>query len=75
MLNAPVVGGAGNILNWASVSSRVYSVYWATNLPGTNAFSLMTNNLPATPELNVYTDEVYSAEQTIFYRINVEIEE
>lgn len=63
------------VLSWISSSGRVYAVYWATNLLGTNAFALLTNNLPATPSQNVITDAVHTAEQSIFYRIVVELAE
>lgn len=75
VLNALTPDAGGNVISWASVSSRVYSIYWATNLSESNAFNLLSNDLQATPQLNTYTDEVHGAEQVIFYRIKVKLEE
>ena len=58
----------GFVINWESVSGRVYNVYWSSNL-----------NMPAlwlAPELSYptgsYTDRVHQAETTGFYFINVQ---
>ncbi len=52
---------------WYSVSNRTYAIERATSLaPGD--FTAVTNNLPATPPVNVYTDTVDEASGACFYR-------
>jgi hypothetical protein len=57
------------IIRWQSVTGRVYTLQATTNLM--NGFTALTNGLPATPTVNVYTDKVNGAEQK-FYRVGVE---
>jgi len=61
---------SGAVLHWPSVSNRIYGVDRATNLvqPG---FQVLATNLPATPPLNVYTDQAPGIDKA-FYRINVQ---
>jgi hypothetical protein len=47
----------------------VYSLKAATNLM--TGFSTLTNGIPATPTVNVYTDTVNGAVQK-FYKVEVE---
>ena len=67
--NNPVVAGGGFVVRWQSVTGKTYSVLAATNLM--TGFSALTNALPATPTVNVYTDKVNGAGQK-FYRVGVE---
>jgi hypothetical protein len=67
--NNPVVAGGGFVVSWQSVTGKTYSVLAATNL--LTGFSSLTNGLPATPTVNVYTDKVNGAGQK-FYRVGVE---
>lgn len=61
--------GTGYVLHWPSISNRIYTVDRATNLilPG---FEVIATNLPATPPVNVHTDQVPGWEK-VFYRIKV----
>ena len=58
------------LIRWPSASNRIYGVDRATNLilPG---FKAIATNLPATPPVNVYTDQVPGLDRA-FYRIKVE---
>jgi hypothetical protein len=67
--NIPGVAGGGFVVSWQSVTGKTYSVLTATNL--LNGFDTLTNALPATPTVNVYTDSVNGAGQR-FYRVRVE---
>jgi hypothetical protein len=57
------------IIRWQSVTGRVYTLQATTNLM--DGFTALTNGLPATPTVNVYTDKVNGAGQK-FYRVGVE---
>jgi hypothetical protein len=57
------------IVRWQSATGRVYTLQAATNLM--TGFSLLTNGIPATPTVNVYTDTVNGVGQK-FYRVEVE---
>jgi hypothetical protein len=57
------------VVRWQSVSNKFYAVQATTNL--LTGFSSLTNGLPATPTVNVYTDTVNGAGQK-FYRVGVE---
>jgi hypothetical protein len=57
------------VVRWQSATGRVYTVQVATNL--LNVFGTLTNGIPATPMVNVYTDIVNGVGQK-FYRIKVE---
>lgn len=59
----------GVVLRWASASSRVYSVYGATNLDG--SYISLATNLPASPPENAHTDTVHAAGPAAFYRLGV----
>jgi hypothetical protein len=60
---------AGHLLQWSSVSNRIYSVEMSTN-GAASEFVALATNLPALPPLNVYTDAV-SAASRVFYRVRV----
>lgn len=67
---APNPAAAGEFLvSWQSATGRVYALQAATNLM--TGFSLLTNGVPATPTVNVYTDTVDGAGLK-FYRVRVE---
>ncbi len=57
------------VVRWQSVSGRLYTVQAATNL--VVGFTNLVTHRPATPPLNVHTDNVGSAGQR-FYRVQVE---
>jgi PKD repeat protein len=57
------------IIRWQSVTGRVYTLQATTNLM--TGFTALTNGLPATPTVNVYTDKVNGVGQK-FYRVGVE---
>jgi len=59
----------GYILNWASVSGRVYSIGWSSNL--TQAFIPLQAGL-LWPQSS-YTDQIHQAETEGFYRMNVSL--
>jgi len=62
-----------SVLNWSSVSGRLYSVYWSSNLLGGAAgFQLISNNIPW--NANTFTDAVHGADDAGFYRIDVQLE-
>jgi len=62
---------AESIIEWTSVSGRVYTVYWTTNFPD-GSFQLLESNVPWTD--NVFTDSINNVEEKGFYKIEVEIE-
>jgi alpha-tubulin suppressor-like RCC1 family protein len=68
LTNNPALPGEF-VVRWQSVTGKTYSVLAATNL--LTGFSSLTNGLPATPTVNVYTDKVNGAGQK-FYRVGVE---
>jgi hypothetical protein len=57
------------IVRWQSATGLVYRLQAATNLM--TGFSTLTNGIPATPTVNVYTDTVNGVRQK-FYRVEVE---
>lgn len=60
---------AGHQLQWESVSNRIYTVSWSTNMG--DAFVAQVPALAATPPLNTFTDTVHQILPTIFYRLSV----
>lgn len=61
------------VLRWPSISNRFYNLWRATNfIAGTNTFAILPDaiNMPATPTMNSYTDEVQGV-GPYFYRIDV----
>ncbi len=57
------------IIRWQSATGRVYTLQATTNLLA--EFSTLTNGIPATPKVNVYTGTVNGVGQK-FYRVTVE---
>jgi hypothetical protein len=69
LTNNPVLPGEF-VVSWQSVTDRWYTVQAATNL--LTGFNLnLRTNIPATPPVNVHTDNVNGAGQK-FYRVKVE---
>ncbi len=60
-----------SVLSWNSLSGRVYTVYWTSNLLN-GFFQTLKTNLPWTPA--IFTDSTHSAEENGFYKIEVELE-
>ncbi len=56
------------VLNWSSVSGRVYYVFWTADL--TNGFSVLASDLGY--PLNSYTDTVHAAEAAGFYSVGAQ---
>ena len=65
----------GTIISWPSVSGRLYRIAYSTAV-GSGEFMLLdgATNIPATPTLNIYTNEA-NLEEIEFYRIDVELAE
>ena len=60
--------GNSLVLQWRSVTNREYSVYLSTNL--ITGFSLLSSNLPATPDINQFTDT--NSTPVRFYQIRTQ---
>jgi hypothetical protein len=60
---------AGYIVEWPSVSNRLYNVYWSTNLIA--GFTTLTNDLEH--PVNAYTDTTHSVEFEGFYQVDVRL--
>ncbi len=64
--------GGGMVLQWETANGRVFDIYWSTNLmEGVEGFTPIATGLPATPPMNVYTDDVHGVERSGFYRIEL----
>jgi hypothetical protein len=61
---------AGLRLRWTSASNRVYRVWRATNL--VEGFTVLAEDVEATPPMNEYIDESLVSGGLRFYRIEVE---
>ena len=70
MADGPRRGRLHVWLSYAAGVGKTYTVLATTNLM-TGFTHLMPTNIPATPEVNVYTDNVGNAAQK-FYRVQVE---
>ena len=66
---SPTGSSSGRVLSWQSTTDRYYAVHVSTNL-GTG-FSPLIADLPATPPINVYTDNLSEGEAA-FYQGRVE---
>ena len=64
-----IVTGGKYLVRWQSVSGKTYAVQATTNL--LVAFTNIASNIPATPTMNVHTDNVGVAGQK-FYRVKTE---
>jgi hypothetical protein len=65
---SPISGGNG--LQWTPVQSRLYSVYWTTNLLA--GFTMLQENIPY-PQ-SEFVDEQNTGETAGFYRLSVKVE-
>ena len=63
----PPVGGASPSLQWTSVAGKTYTIHKASDL--SSGFTILQDNIPATPPLNTYTDPVPGT--AAFYVISV----
>jgi hypothetical protein len=61
--------GNSVILSWSSEGGRQYAAWSSTNVA--SGFSLLSNNIPATPPINTYTDHMESISERC-YRIQVQ---
>lgn len=61
---------SGPVVRWSSESNLTYRVERTTNLM--TSFSNLRTNIPATPPLNVHTDETVSGRGPWLYRVEVE---
>jgi len=62
---------SGNKLQWQSISGRVYSVYFSTNL--LTGFQPLESNIPW--PTGSFTDAVHSAQGQMFYKVEVQLKE
>jgi hypothetical protein len=63
----PTSGGASPTIRWSSVAGKTYTLHKSTNLQA--GFTVLADNLPATPPLNSFTDPNPGA--AAFYIISV----
>lgn len=59
--------GFGTTISWPSLSNRLYLLEFSSNL--VDGFSVLADNLEATPPLNTHTDSTHEASGTLFYQI------
>ncbi|WP_372845698.1 hypothetical protein [Pontiella sp.] len=66
------ISGDGTIIRWTSAEGRFYSVQATTNLPAT-VFSNVAGavDLPATPDVNAFTNPPAGNGEPCFYRVQV----
>ena len=64
----------GHIINWHSVSGRLYAIEYSADLIN-DSFAVLdgATNIPATPDFNVYTNTQHIGDSGMFYRINVRL--
>jgi hypothetical protein len=63
---------AGSVVRWTSETGVVYRLTSSTNLLTDRFMTLVSTNIPATPPINVATDETAIGEALLYYRIGVE---
>lgn len=61
---------SGLVISWSSVTGKVYSLCYCTNLV-TDDFCVTQSAIEATPPMNTFTAEVTNAD-CVFYRISVD---
>ncbi len=69
-LLSSVFSPSSSVLSWNSLSGRVYTVYWTSNL--LDSFQTLETNVSWTPA--IFTDTTHAAEDKGFYKIEVELE-
>ena len=57
----------GFVFRWPSATSRIYTIYWSSNL--LSDFEPFVTNINPTPPWNTYTDMWHAASTTSFYRV------
>jgi hypothetical protein len=62
----------GSVIRWTSETGVVYRLTRSTNLVTDLFTTLVTTNIPATPPINVETDQTDVGTAAWYYRINVE---
>ena len=66
---APSPGSGDPVLQWSSVDSQHYTVWFSSNL--VDEFESVESNILATPVINTYTDTVHNL-PVMFWRITVD---
>ena len=66
---ATAAQGAGILIHWASETGKVYQISRTADL-GSGVFQYIATNLPATPSVNIYTDQTATGVGGI-YRVEV----
>ena len=62
----------GSVVRWTSETGVVYRLTSSTNLLTDRFTTLVSTNIPATPPINVATDETAVGEAVLYYRVGVE---
>ena len=65
-------GSTGSVVQWTSETDVVYRLTSSTNLLTDPFTTIVSTNIPATPPINVATDETAVGEAVLYYRIGVE---
>ena len=65
-------GSTGSVVQWTSETDVVYRLTSSTNLLTDPFTTIVSTNIPATPPINVATDETAIGEAVLYYRIGVE---
>ena len=65
-------GSTGSVVRWTSETDVVYRLTSSTNLLTDMFTTIVSTNIPATPPINVATDETAIGEAVLYYRIGVE---
>jgi hypothetical protein len=65
-------GSTGSVVQWTSETDVVYRLTSSTNLLTDMFTTIVSTNIPATPPINVVTDETAIGEAVLYYRIGVE---
>lgn len=68
----PAPGTNYYVLYWDSVSNRLYGLLYKSNL--FQPFTPWVTDIPATPPMNTYTDDVHDVDANNMYRLTVEME-
>ena len=62
----------GSVVQWTSETDVVYRLTSSTNLMTDPFTTIVSTNIPATPPINVATDETAIGEAVLYYRIGVD---
>lgn len=66
-----VAGQNAKVVTWPSVTNRLYTVTWSSNVAG--PWTPLAIDLAPTPPQNTYTDTVHAADAQAYYRVSVRI--